>query len=122
MDIEEFKTKDNFFHQHNYGISPNFWETEEALARELRIISVETAVDGNEFVNIYEGINYPIYGLQFHPEKATSAMSKFNPFPHSNSAIYHNRYFADFFVNEARKSTNKFTYSHEEVEALIGNH
>jgi hypothetical protein len=72
------------------------------------------------FVDIFEGIKYPLIGLQFHPEKATSAFSKFHPFPHSNRSILLNRFFADYFVAEARKNGNKFPTLEEETEHLIG--
>lgn len=103
FDISDFNSEPAFFHQHNYGISPYWWEKESVLRENLRILSVEEDRIGNEFVNIYEGINYPIIAFQFHPEKATSAFSKYQEhFPHSNKSIYLNRYFADYFVNLAR--------------------
>lgn len=75
--MSDFEEQDVFYHQHNYGIAPSKWDQEESLRNELKILSTEWDTEGKEFVNIYEGINYPILGLQFHPEKATSAMSKF---------------------------------------------
>ena len=103
FELSDFETEPAFFHQHNYGITPEQWERYSKLSETLRIVSTDLDKDGIEFVNIYEGINYPIYGFQFHPEKATSAMSKFQKaFDHSNKSIFLNRFFADFFVNEAR--------------------
>jgi hypothetical protein len=120
--LSDYEQETAFYHQHNYGLSPSHWATETAFQENLKILSTETTADDEEFVNIYEGIKYPIVGFQFHPEIATSAMSKFHDFPHSNRAIYLNRYFADWFVEQARKNTNKMDFYNEETLLLIGNY
>lgn len=92
------------------------------MTENLRIVSTETDENGDKFVNMYEGIKYPIFGTQFHPEKGSASMFKFRDFEHTNSAQQLNRYIADFFVQEAKKNTNKFPTYAEEVAALIGNY
>ena len=55
-----------------------------------------------------EAFKYPFYGVQFHPEKYMSFEPSGN-FLHTQFVIENNRYFADFFINEAKKNNNKFT-------------
>jgi len=73
-------------------------------------------------VSAIEAKDYPFYGLQWHPEK--------NPFEwhpaltgvvHTPSSIRVAQYFADFFVNEARKNSHGFSSREEEQNSLIYN-
>ena len=53
-----------------------------------------------------EAKSYPVYGTQFHPEKNNFEWVKEDePIPHSIDAVRMSQYFANFFVQEARKST-----------------
>lgn len=119
---EDFENNHVFFHQHNYGVPPEEFETDENLKAMVNVIATDIDVDGNEFVTMYEGKDYPIFGTMIHPEKAVSSMSKFNNFDHSNEGVQLNRYFADWFVRECKKNDNRYSYYSHEVEALIGNY
>jgi hypothetical protein len=55
---------------------------------------------GLEFVSSFEHKKYPIYGVQFHPEKNAFEWKKTNNNPHTANAILVQQYFANFFVNE----------------------
>lgn len=63
--------------------------------------------------------SYPIYGIQFHPERSLYEWKASKNHPHSQSSIKANRYFMDFFVNESRKSRHAFNSVAEENEYLI---
>lgn len=69
-------------------------------------ITVNKDVNNLTFISIVESKDYPIVGLQFHPEKNAYEWEK--NYPHSWSAIYSGRFFYDWFVNECRK--NKHDY------------
>jgi gamma-glutamyl hydrolase len=82
--LTHFSSEKGFYQQHLNGISPTQWDLQPALKEQLRILATQKDSKGFVFVDIFEGIKYPLIGLQFHPEKSTSAFSKFHPFPHSN--------------------------------------
>ncbi|XP_026316816.1 gamma-glutamyl hydrolase A-like isoform X2 [Hyposmocoma kahamanoa] len=77
--------------------------------------------DGLEFIASIEHKRYPIYGVQFHPEKSFEWKLSKN-YPHSAESIKANRYFMDFFVSECRKSGHSFNNAAEENEYLIYNY
>ncbi|XP_061096302.1 gamma-glutamyl hydrolase [Conger conger] len=78
--------------------------------------------DGNvEFVSTMEAYDFPFYGTQWHPEKNAFEWTR-SYIPHSPSAVKSMFYMADFFVNEARKSSHQFPSEEEERDALIYNY
>ncbi|XP_022703088.1 gamma-glutamyl hydrolase-like [Varroa jacobsoni] len=67
-------------------------------------------INGIEFVSALEAKAYPFYGVQFHPEKNLfewTTRANHNNIPHSAEAIRVAQYFAEFFVNETRKSKHR---------------
>ncbi|XP_014209476.2 chitobiosyldiphosphodolichol beta-mannosyltransferase-like [Copidosoma floridanum] len=116
--LREKKVTVNF---HQYCV------TYEALAKvnlteEFHIISYNHDRNDKKFISTFEHVAFPFYGVQFHPEKIQFEWVKGKNISHSFDAIKANRYFADFFVNEARKNFNHFSNVKEENEALIYNY
>jgi len=74
---------------------------------------------GLKFISIFEAIQYPFFGVQFHPEKPafefTSGKGHHNV-PHSRQSIEVSRYFADFFVRQAERNKHRANGSEEEDE------
>ncbi|KAL2720761.1 gamma-glutamyl hydrolase-like isoform X2 [Vespula squamosa] len=92
---------------HNYCI------TKKALVRvklndTFRIISRNVDKNNVEFISSLEHVNFPFYGLQFHPEKNIYEWIKNKNIPHFFDAIKVSQYFANFFVHEARKNEHQF--------------
>lgn len=73
-----------------------------------RVMSVNRDANNVEFISSMEHQNYPFYGVQFHPEKNLYEWASNKDIPHTLDAIEASQYFAQFFVNEARKSANSF--------------
>lgn len=101
--------------------------TEEGLAEvnlddQFRVMSVNHDVNGVKFISTLEHVNYPFYGLQFHPEKNTFEWVVGKRIPHGQNATKTAQYFADFFVNEARRNMHRFSSTEEEVLSLIYNY
>ncbi|XP_015172977.1 PREDICTED: gamma-glutamyl hydrolase-like [Polistes dominula] len=92
------------------------------LNRNWRIISQNNDENGIRFISSMEHINFPFYGLQFHPEKNIYEWIIGRNIPHSSNAIKVSQYFANFFVDEARKNKNKFSDRDEEMTKLIYNY
>ena len=69
-----------------------------------------------------ESKTYPFFGVQFHPEKAQYIFNPNYKIDHSDSSIYYNRYFADFFVNQCKMNGNKFASYADETVVLTANY
>ncbi|KAG8441187.1 hypothetical protein GDO86_006799 [Hymenochirus boettgeri] len=106
---------------HRFGITTQTFQANEKLNDFYHILSTNRDDNGVEFVSTMEARNYPIYGVQWHPEVIFFKRSSDYAFLHSPSAVWISQYFADFFVNEARKSQNHFVSVEEEEAALIHN-
>ena len=61
---------------------------------------------------------YPIYGLQWHPEKPLFEWKEQLNIGHSSSSLAASQFIANTFRKEASKSCNKFG-SHSGDEALL---
>ncbi|KAM9337752.1 gamma-glutamyl hydrolase [Symphorus nematophorus] len=105
---------------HTWSLGVLTYNTNEELKKFYKVLSTNT--DGKiEFVSTVEAYDYPIYGTQWHPEK--NAFEWRRPYiSHSPSAVKATFYMAEFFVNEARKSTHRFESKEEESKALIYNY
>lgn len=83
--------------------------------------SVSYDAKGVQFVASMEAIDYPFYGLQFHPEKEQFSFYPDGHFTHTEQAIVYNRYFADFFVSETKQNSNKFSSYAKEMSSIVEN-
>ncbi|XP_062376547.1 gamma-glutamyl hydrolase-like [Sardina pilchardus] len=105
---------------HKWSISMENFTKSEELRSFYKVLSTNT--DGKtEFISTMEAYDYPIYGVQWHPEKNPFEWSR-TYYPHTPSAIKMSFYMADFFVNEAKKSLHSFASEEEELKHLIQNH
>jgi gamma-glutamyl hydrolase len=78
---------------HNYGISPQNL-TLSGLDKFYTNLATSIDDNGATFVSSIEAKSYPIWGSQFHPEASSSWPAAVKP----------GLYFADFFVNQSKKS------------------
>lgn len=69
--------------------------------------------------SISTGKKYPFYGLQFHPEKPAFEWHPKLDIKHTSEAVKIGQYFADFFIDEARKNKNGFQSYEEEMQYII---
>ncbi|XP_033338286.2 gamma-glutamyl hydrolase [Megalopta genalis] len=88
----------------------------------FKILSVNYDKIGEEYISSFETIGYPFYGLQFHPEKNLYEWKEDLKIPHGENAARVTQFFANFFVDEARKNHNYFTNVNEEAQSLIYNY
>ena len=68
-----------------------------------------------------EGITYPFYGTQWHPEKNSLEWTLNQNIPQEEMSIKVTQYMSNFFVNEGRYSKHRFRTMEEEQSALIYN-
>jgi hypothetical protein len=65
--------------------------------------------DGQLFIASIEAINYPIYGVQFHPEELPYNQALNNDEVFSSNSIKISQMLGLKFVDEARKNSNSMT-------------
>lgn len=107
---------------HHYGVSPATYTANTELSSFFRVISWDYDRGNKEFVSTVEGFKYPIYALQWHPEKVAFEWNPNEGIDHSTDSIRANEYMAQFFVSEARKSNHMFATPEAEYKALIYNY
>ena len=98
--------------------------SESNLTDTYRLLATNVDRNGLRYVSIVESIDKPFYGVQFHPEKNMFEFSQdqmYNQIPHTSEAMISSQYFANFFVNEARKSKHFFDRKSEQ-DLLIYNY
>eukprot|EP01061_Rhynchopus_euleeides_P014922 TRINITY_DN25662_c0_g1_i1.p2 TRINITY_DN25662_c0_g1~~TRINITY_DN25662_c0_g1_i1.p2 ORF type:complete len:322 (+),score=136.52 TRINITY_DN25662_c0_g1_i1:55-1020(+) len=115
---------------HGQGVAVTEFSGSGALAPHLSLLSTNVGSDGKEFASTFESKGYPIYGVQWHPEKNNFewGVQKADPslaydaINHSPEAVYASQAMADFFMAEARKNSNGFSSFEAEQSALIHNY
>ena len=93
------------------------------LRDKYHILAIDHDQQDMEYISIIEGVEYPFFGVQFHPEKPLFEFVNREHhcrIPHHESAIQTGLYFANFFVNECRKSQHVFNM-HDYRDHLIYN-
>ncbi|XP_023694234.1 gamma-glutamyl hydrolase [Paramormyrops kingsleyae] len=104
---------------HHYGVTETAFRGDEKLSQFFSILSTNVAENGAVFVSTMEGKQYPFYGVQWHPEVNRFQWHPKKQFPHSSNAVRVSSLLAEFFVNEARKSSHHFASPEDEASALI---
>uniref|UniRef100_A0A8C4QLI5 folate gamma-glutamyl hydrolase n=2 Tax=Eptatretus burgeri TaxID=7764 RepID=A0A8C4QLI5_EPTBU len=98
------------------------FQKDEKLKKFYRLLSTNKDENGLEFVSSVEAIEYPFYGVQWHPEKNAYEWKPNSGYPHSHNAVRASFHFAEFIVCEARRNQHSFENDVEETNALIYQH
>ena len=96
---------------HGHGLLMSEYERNTNLKSFFRVLSTNIAPsNGAVFVSTMEALEYPFYGTQWHPEKNNFEWSLgagyYTNIPHSYNAILASQATANFFLQEARKSSH----------------
>lgn len=108
-DFGNFEKKNTSAHFHNLGVDPDDYDKYPRLKSFFKITSLGTDLDGKVFVNTVESPKYPVYAVQFHPEKIAFDNDPNDDIPQSLEAILISQNFAHFVVNEARKNEQRMS-------------
>ena len=104
--IKVWQTEDITSHNHKFSLTTKTFTSNPALNRFFKIIS--TNIDKHqEFVSTFEAIKYPWYGLIWHPEMNVYAWKRNLPIKCTPSTRSVSQYFANFLVDEARRSGHR---------------
>jgi len=122
--VDTLTNMDVTFNYHHWGLTPTNFTKSKKLSSFYRVLSTNLDDNGVEFISTMEAYNYPIYGIQWHAEKVPFEWNPHKEFRinHSIQAMQAVQYFANFFVNEARKNTHTFSSEEEETKYLIYNY
>ena len=63
-------TQNVTYNHHKGGITPKKYSDSQKLVSFYRALSTNDDKKGATFISTIEGIKYPFYGVQWHPEKA----------------------------------------------------
>lgn len=107
---------------HFWSLSVKNFTSNPELKNFYKVLTTNTDNQGVEFISTMEAHRYPVYGIQWHPEKNPYEWDLKKNIPHSSNAVKVAWYMADFFVNEARKNWHRFPTEAEEERALIYNY
>jgi gamma-glutamyl hydrolase len=121
-----FETKDVTTNLHHDGVLPDSFHSNERLSSFFNVLSTNQDRKGKTFVSTIEGKKYPIYGVQWHPERpqfewGVDGVTK-DPINHDAEAISCMQYTSNFFVSESRKNNHSFGTVVEEQTSLIYNY
>jgi gamma-glutamyl hydrolase len=99
---------------HHQGVTPASFAANERLKSTARVLSTNMDRKGREFVSSVEGIEAPIYAVQYHPEKnifewgTYDSGAPYEVINHSPHAVSVAQSLANFFVSETRKNKNVY--------------
>jgi gamma-glutamyl hydrolase len=119
--LHDLQTKPITSNLHHDGVYPETYAKNRKLRDFFHVLSTNIDLKGNPFVSTVEGKRYPVYAVQWHPERPQFDWSQEDYIPHSPIAFPAMQYFAQFLVSEARKNNNKFGSLDEEQSNLIFN-
>lgn len=113
------QTQPIWFFNHEWCVTPETFNKVEKLKSFYNILAFAKNAEQVQFISAVESKQYPIYGTQFHPEKNNFEWRV--PANHGLNAIMGSQYFADFFVQQARKNSHKFASQDEFNKYVIYN-
>ncbi|KAG1664484.1 Gamma-glutamyl hydrolase [Nymphon striatum] len=97
-----YETKNVTVNYHQNCVTPSNFEKYE-VNKIFTKLSINKDTNGTTFISTVEGINAPIYGTQWHPEKNIFIFTQVESHkhtPHDKDAILAGQYIANFFVNQ----------------------
>ncbi len=106
---------------HHDGVTPESY-AQPPLSDFYTVVSTNVDRRGRAFVSTVEARDYPIYGVQWHPERPQFEFTPGDDIPHKPAAIRAMQSAANFFVDQARASKHRFANTTHLQKLLIENY
>lgn len=97
------------FQWHDFCLMKDTFLQSTRLRRAFKLLATNMDRHMREYVSVMESRDYPIYAVMFHAEEVMFSFvikEKHTSVPHSPAALHTTQYFANFFADECRKSSN----------------
>eukprot|EP00794_Sanderia_malayensis_P005429 gene5429-6108_t len=117
--VETLRNKPITINAHLFSIPTKFFMETPELYNFYRPISRNKDRDGIDFISTFEARRYPLYGLQWHPEKLSYVWNPVMVADHSLDSVRVTQYIANFFVMEAKRNSNRFRSREMEEKHLV---
>jgi len=118
--LEFLETTNATFYNHMYAGTPSSF-AEYGLNETFNIVATTISVTGIEYVATMEHVQYPIFGVQFHSEKAIFILNNTIGANHDPQMIQASQYYANFIANNARLNNQSFADTNELYARYIDN-
>jgi len=105
-ELDALQSENVTAHFHHLGISEDNFNKFN-LKKILKITSYGLDVNNKEFIASFEGVKYPIYGVQYHPEMIAYKKIKMKGIPRTMNAIKLSQKLSNFFLSQARMNDNR---------------
>mmetsp|Transcript_6187 Transcript_6187/g.6959 ORF Transcript_6187/g.6959 Transcript_6187/m.6959 type:complete len:342 (+) Transcript_6187:86-1111(+) len=119
--VELAQNTELVYENHHDCYTTQYWNDHTELGDTYFLTSVAYDDEGLEYVNAIEGITYPFYAVQYHPEKVQFEWRASSDFPHDIDSLRYSSFIALKFGSEIRKNSQTFESENEENEAMIYN-
>ncbi|XP_074657334.1 gamma-glutamyl hydrolase-like [Tubulanus polymorphus] len=113
--------ENNLPHMHHNCVSMKTYHSNTAMRQFFKVVSVNTDDEGTEYISTMEARNYPIYSVQWHPEKFSFHWNMKANTPHTSRAIEFGQTLGRFFISEARRNSHEYKNAADEEAMLIDN-
>ncbi|CAF1231256.1 unnamed protein product [Rotaria sp. Silwood1] len=114
--LENEPTTANF---HNFCMRPENFTADPILPTFYKMLTISPDLEGRTFVSTIESRRYPIFGVQWHPEKNAFEWRVNTTIPHTKDSIEVMQYMANFLTNQTRQNMNHFDSLEDELKYLI---
>eukprot|EP00826_Nyctotherus_ovalis_P027721 TRINITY_DN2169_c0_g1_i18.p1 TRINITY_DN2169_c0_g1~~TRINITY_DN2169_c0_g1_i18.p1 ORF type:complete len:352 (-),score=81.44 TRINITY_DN2169_c0_g1_i18:152-1207(-) len=119
-ELHIMKTQNVTFNNHEWMIDYNTYKANKLLVEKYNVLAYSPSKDSKiEYIAAMEHKTHPIYAVQFHPEKYNYEVNPKQPVKRSFASITISHSYANFFVDEARKSGHAFKSAREEMQHVV---
>lgn len=108
------------FNAHEWAVPLTAYDDHAALRDQLAVLSTSRDAAGEAYVSTVEGIEYPFFATQWHPEKPPYEFSD-ETIPHSRAAMDAAGATAALLVDVARLNSRTLPYE-DQVSTVIDNY
>lgn len=119
---EMLGNKSYAYHNYELSIDVKDFVTNPMTNRFFKILSTSKSPRGNEVVSSVEAFEFPIFGIQWHPETIPYEFSEDVHCNHDADNVEISFHIAAFFVDECRKNKQRFPTEEIVKDLLIYNH